>query len=246
VGSQRDSEDNVETPEYVTDDLHHVKQFFQQHGLRIVVNVVVAVAVIASVLFYRGCGSRREQQATSQLGTARSVQDLEAVVARYPSAAVAPVATLRLAKAYFDTGYYDLALAKYNEFGTRFGAHELARVAEMGRIHCTEAKGQVQEAAQAFKAFAAAHPTHYLAAQAIFGEARCLEQLGRLDDARVIYEDFVTRHPKSGWHSRAQEALETVNKKIKKQGSSPAAPVAAAATNAVSPTALVPLGPAAR
>ena len=91
--------------------------------------------------------------------------------------------------------------------------------AELGRIYCIEARNSetaLQEAAEAYAAFAQARPDSYLTPQAIFGQGRCLEQLGLLDEARALYEDFIAKQADSAWSMRAEDLQNQVTRKIAK------------------------------
>jgi len=121
---------------------------------------------------------------------------------------------LRLAKAYFDAGNYDLALSRYTDFEKDFPRHAMLEVAKVGRFHCMEGRGQLQEALALYDTFLRATPAHFLAPQAMFGKARCLEQLGRADEARAVYEDFIVAQPDSPWVFRAQDLLDSMDRRL--------------------------------
>jgi tetratricopeptide (TPR) repeat protein len=208
------------------DELRQLRALWESHGTALLVAVAVALLAASAAMLYRNHTRRSADEAARSLASARNAQDLEDLITRRPSAAVVPLATLKLAKAYFDGGNYDLALAKYQEFGDKFPSHSMAAVAEIGRLHCQEAKGQTEEAAKAYREFALKHPDSFLAPQAVLGEARCLEALGRLNEARTVYEDFIAAKPESGWKPRAEELLEGINKKQ---------PAAVSVTNASAP-----------
>jgi predicted negative regulator of RcsB-dependent stress response len=204
-------------------ELEQVKAFWRDHGTHITIAAaVIAVAVFGSNL-YRSHKRRALADASAQLAAARSTQDLEAIVADYGSTPSAPLALLQLGKAAYDMGDYNGAMAHYENFAARYDDHELASVAEVGLIHCREARGELQAAEAAFKAFAAADPAHFLAATAELGQARCLEQLGRFDDARIIYENMVANRGDSMWGDRAAEQLETLDDRIETYNNPPVA-----------------------
>ena len=207
-------------------ELAAVGDFIRMHGLRISLWAAAALAVGIGASGYRGCARHHDAEATRLFSSARTIQDLETVVEKYPSADAAPLALLRLAKAYYDVGRYDLALQKYSDFIDRFGAHDLVKAAELGRIHCREALGQFREAERDFRAFAAANADNYLTPQAVFGRARCLEQMDLYNEARIVYEDFIATRPDSGWMPRAKQALETLQEKIESTQPEASAPSA--------------------
>ncbi|MFC1498328.1 tol-pal system YbgF family protein [Verrucomicrobiota bacterium] len=195
------------------DELKDLKEFLLSHGKYMVTGVCVILVFILAVTFYKSRTSTRIKEASRAFDTAKTVQDLESLESKYPSAQTTPLAMMRLAKIYFDTGNYELALYKYGEIKQKFPDHQAADSAELGRIHCMEAKNQLEEAAASFSEFSASHTNHFLRPQAIFGEARCLVQLGRYEHARTLYEDFIAAYPKSQWLPMAEELLDSVNQK---------------------------------
>jgi tetratricopeptide (TPR) repeat protein len=197
----------TQQPEAPAHDLQHAIDFFKRYGHHCSIALSVVLLAVIGFQIHAASGRKAVRTAAEKLASVKTLQELDALVADYPKAPTTPLALLRLAKAHFDGGNYDAALAKYTEFSLKYGTHPLADGAEMGRIHCMEARGQFNEAASAFAAFVAAHPNHFLAPQAMFGQGRCLEQLGRDSEAKILYEDFIAAHPDSEWRSRAEEAL---------------------------------------
>lgn len=197
-----------------TDELHELKSLLREYGPSIGIALAVVLVVGIGIGVYRSNRRSSTEQAAMMLGNARSAQDLENVVAQHASTPMAPLALLKLARAYFDGGNYDGAMAKYDELKQKHATHPLAVAADLGRIHCQEAKGQTREALQGFVAFVREHPDHFLTPQAVFGQGRCLEALGQLAEAKAVYEDFIAAHPKSGWTPRADELLEQVKRSM--------------------------------
>ncbi len=203
-------------------EIEQVKTFWRDHGTHITIVAAVIAAVVFGTNMVRSHKRRAVADASAQLAAARSVQDLEAIVADYGSTPSAPLALLQLGKAAYDMGNYNGAMTYYESFADRYADHELASVAEVGLIHCREARGELEAAEAAFQAFATADPKHFLAATALLGQARCLEQLGRFDDARIVYEDLVATRGDSMWGDRAAEKLETLEDRIEAYNNPPA------------------------
>jgi len=221
--AEHHEEHHEEHAEGAIPELEQAKAFWRDHGTHItIVAAVIAVGVFGTNM-YRSHKRRSVADASAQLAAARSLQDLEAIVADYGSTPSAPLALLQLGKGAYDMGNYNGAMAYYESFIAGYADHELASVAEVGLIHCREARGELQAAEAAFKAFAVADPKHFLAATAQLGQARCLEQLGRFDDARIVYEDMVAGRGDSMWGDRAAEQLETLEDRIEAYNNPPAA-----------------------
>ncbi len=201
-------------------ELDQFKVLLQKYGSHALTVVLIVLIAVMAVNFYRFRQERRVVEAGRRLSSARSVADLEAVARDFEKSPVAPLAVLALAKQHFDNGNYGQALFEYERFLVQWPSHEMADVAALGRIFCIEARGHhdaLEEAASAFGAFAADYPVHYLAPQALLGRARCLEQLGRLEEARAIYEDFIAGDDRNPWVIRAEELLESVQRRIERR-----------------------------
>jgi len=205
--------------EHHNEELQLLKEFFENYGKPVITSVVAVLIVLSAVHLYRSRTVSRAADADMRLATAQSMTDLESLVADYPSTETAPRALLTLAKLYFDNGSYEIALNKYDQFLSDYPEHHMLDGAVVGRLLCIEARGDrssLTEAKTGYEAFERDNPDHYLGPQVIFGQARCLEEMGEYADARIIYEDFIAAHPDSPWALRAEDLLESLERKIKK------------------------------
>ena len=199
----------------VHEDLQPLHDFWAAHGKSIALGACVAALAVAGLRYYQHRSARRVQEAAAKFTTVRTAQDLEAMLTQYASTPVAPLVLARLAKVHYNAGDYDMAFTKYSQFLARFPKHPMARVAEVGRLHCMEAKGDWEEARKGYALFAESNTNHFLRTQALLGRARCLRLLGRQDDARIAYEDFVAQYPEKRWTTVAEEALTAIRKEQK-------------------------------
>ena len=175
-------------------------------------STAVVVVVLVGLMLYRSHKANEEAISNRMLGEARNVQALTAIRAQYPGTPAATLALLQIAKAQYDSGDYLAAMTSYSGFLSDNSKHPMAPVAEVGKIHCTEAMGQAAEAMAAYKAFGEKYPDSFVAPLAALGRARCLAQLGRLDEARAAYEDFLAAHPKTPWKGEIEDALKTIER----------------------------------
>lgn len=207
--------DNKES--IVNEELDHVKELWQKHGTPVVTGICIALAGILVFFVYHGRSARHAQKAAKMFSSSRTIQDLEDVIIQYPEVPSTYLTRLKLAKTYFNSGNYDMALYKYAEFEQKFPDHQMTPIAKLGKIHCMEARGEIQDAALAYENFCIEYPSHYLTAQSIFGHARCMEQLGNYDEARVIYQGFIDTHPDSQWSPTAKEALKYISRQVRQK-----------------------------
>lgn len=200
-----------------------VPVFLQQYGWAILAGIALVALVAMAAYIFKTSRDRMASEAGAKLAAIRTLPELEKFIADYSETPLAPSAMLLLANAYYNAADYDMALNKYLEFKQKFPpTHILIPAAEMGRLHCLEARQQFQEALDGFTTFQKTYPTNFLCSQAVFGQGRCLEQFGLLNEARTVYEDFIARDPKNLWVNRAKESLESVNKKLQKPVNAPA------------------------
>jgi predicted negative regulator of RcsB-dependent stress response len=202
------------------EELLRLREVWNTRGKPLVFAAVLVIVVMLGIMFFRNRAAARNDEASQAFLRVRTAAELEDFMNRHGSTPSGPLALLRLAKASYNAGSFDVALNKYIEFEARYPKHEMAAVATVGKAHCLEAKGNTQDALTEFSSFCERNPDHFLEPQALFGKARCLEALGRRDDARVIYEDFVAARPGSEWASAAEDELVKIERE-KRAGAKP-------------------------
>jgi len=202
-----------EQPEVPQQEQDKQIDFFKAHASQIVTVVLIVAAIGIAAYRYYSVSASEKQGVAEKLFSARNPQDLELLMNQNSSSPIAPLALLKLAKLHFNSGNYDMAMSKYDEFKTRYPKHELADAAEIGKLHCMEARNQMQDALTGFTSFTAARTNHFLYAEAVMGQARCLVQLGRQKEAITIYEDFIAAHPKSAWTAKIEDLMKALKKK---------------------------------
>ncbi|MDD4871801.1 MAG: tetratricopeptide repeat protein [Kiritimatiellae bacterium] len=205
-----------ENQEPITSQQESDKQveFFKTYASQIITGILIVAAIGIAVYRYYDSSVDAKQEAANKLFSAKNTQELELLVNKNSSTAVAPLALLKLAKMHFNSANYDMALSKYNEFKTKYPQHEMVDVAEMGRLHCLEARNQIDDALAGFTTFTSTKTNHFLYAEAVIGRARCLEQSGRHKEAIAVYEDFIAAYPKSTWTSKVEDLITTLKRKL--------------------------------
>jgi predicted negative regulator of RcsB-dependent stress response len=194
--------------------IQRAKDFYGTYGKHLTtVLAVVLVAVVASRL-YNATQTRKAAEASTLFSTAQSVEDLESLAEKFKGVPSAPLARLRLAKAYYDAANYDQAITTYEALSIDSADALVGLAATMGVAHCLEARGQTEEALAAFEAFMVDNPDHFLRVQAVFGQVRTLDQQGRTADARAAIEDFISANQNSQWIPPAEELQETLTAKL--------------------------------
>lgn len=157
--------------------------WWKKDGKRFLVTLAVCAMVVAVVWGGRSYWAAHQQAANQAILQAQTPEELEQVIAQNHYFKIGNAARLRLAKAYFDAGRYDDAMAAYDACIAKGAPDGFAEITELGRASTFEAMKKFDEAIKTYQAFHAAHPKHFLAFQAKLGIARCLAMQGKKDEA---------------------------------------------------------------
>lgn len=217
-------------PHHQNDELADIREFQEKYGKQTLTLLLVLAIGFSGYQFIKTHKQHNIAEASAKLGSAKSIPDLEAIVANYSKTKSAQMALISLAKQYFDKSNYEVAFTKYEDFIRDYPKSRLIDTAKLGRIFCIEARrndAAMQEAAKAYAKFSKENPDSFLTPQAIFGQARCLEQLGKLEKARIIYEDFIANKTNSPWLPIAEDNLKQLTRKIANKSTNNNAPVKA-------------------
>ena len=202
-------------------ELDALKSYFFERGWRWMVVVVLVLLVLGGYQMYRTNQRAQIERASAMLMSASNLTTLQDIVKQYPNTPAAPIALLLMARSHYDSGNYAMADGAYADFQARYPAHFMSVSAQLGRIHCLEAMGQMDAALDGYSAFVKNNPGHFLAPMALLGKARSLAILGRYGEARIDYENFIATHPDSVWSREAEAALTLLDRSLPRPAESP-------------------------
>jgi predicted negative regulator of RcsB-dependent stress response len=206
------------------EEMAQIREVWESYGRSVTTGVLLALVLVLGITVYRQYQQNKQDQAAAALGNAVATEDFEQFLVRYPRAPSAPIAMLALARAQFESGAFEDALATYARFKQAHPEHPMRQAAEVGHAQALEAAGRLAEAESVFRALAGALPEdHYLQPAAQLGIGRTLEQLGRWEEARAVYEDFIAAHPENDWADQAEVALRFVRRSLAAQREAAAA-----------------------
>ena len=121
------------------DELEAFKDWWDAHGNKVTIVLIAVLALVVGFQQFTRWREKSAERAMSAFDQARTPEALEELIAAGKSAAVTPLARLRLAGVYFAEGKYDLSQSVYDAFLKSNGKHPLADVAKLGLAHCLEA-----------------------------------------------------------------------------------------------------------
>ena len=194
------------------DELEAFKDWWDAHGNKVTIVLIAVLAIVVGSQQFTRWREKSAERAMTAFEQARTPEALEELIAAGKSAAVTPLARLRLAGVYFAEGKYDLSQSVYDAFLKSNGKHPLADVAKLGLAHCLEAQGKVAAAAAAFGAFADARPESFLAPAARLGQGRSLILAGSHDEGKRILDLFIAEKAGTAWAAQADEIVQAIGR----------------------------------
>ena len=209
--------DNQNTPEKqnIPEELIELKDAMRTYVLPAALAVLIAALIFAARGAWISRKNNRAAEASTLLlnakqasGIEEKVRRLEDIVSQYSSTPSAPLAMLAIAKAYYNEGKSDIAMARYDDFLKSYPDHRFSAGAVLGRLHCLESLGSLYDALAGYRKFKAQNPSHFLTPQAELGEIRCLTTMARKEEARIACEDIMASRPETLWAMKARQTLD--------------------------------------
>lgn len=194
--------------------------------------VAVVAAIGAGAWFWMDAQTRRAEAAyagaMTRLGarvgpeaTTRpeerqmAVRELEAALAQYPSASMAPLAAYELGNVRYGERDFARARGAYELAIARGGSPTVKVLARAGLGYTWEAERNLPKATEAFQAaLAELHPGDFFYEEILLDLARVQAAAGRTDDAVGTYRRFLKDAPKS-------PRLDEVKGRLVRLGASP-------------------------
>lgn len=203
--------------------------------------LIVLIAVIAFT-GYRFYSDRRAVAASALLASAKSAQEYQQVIDRYPSTPAAADAFLLLAEAQRNEKKFADANTTLQTFITKYRQHEFVSTARMAMAANLESMGKADEALTIYQQVASAYSNSFNAPMALLSQVYILKAKNRNEDARKICETVLTQYRTSFWASEAMQQLRML-KPITSSTPAPSGGPTVPPMLAVPPAAPVPQAP---
>ncbi len=176
---------------------------------KVEIAAVLLLALLATVGFgvYRFYAERRNSAASALLGSARSTEDYQQLVARYPETPAGADAYLLLAQAQRDEKKFADANATLEVFIAKHSDHEFVATARMAMAANLESLGKTDEALSMYQKIAASFPKNFNAPLALFSQIHILKMKNQTEEARRVCEKILTDYRESFWVGEAAREL---------------------------------------
>ncbi|MBA3833390.1 MAG: tetratricopeptide repeat protein [Chthoniobacterales bacterium] len=186
--------------------------FWDQYKMPIM--AIIAVLALGALGFagYQVYTQRRAADAAALLAGAKTPQEFQQVIDRYPGSGPAASAYLLLATEERAKKNYAEANATLHKFIDQFPKHELITTAWMGVAANLDSLGKNDEALSTYQRLVAEYPQSFNAPLALLSEVPLLKAKGRPDEARRACETVLSQYRDSVLMSEALRELQKLPK----------------------------------
>jgi predicted negative regulator of RcsB-dependent stress response len=197
----------------------------------IVAALIIVLLALVSFAGYRFYSDRRAASASDLLSGAKTAQEYQQIIARYPNTPAGADAYLLLAEAQRSERKFTEANATLQVFVNRNPDHEFVSTARMAIAANLESMGRNDEALSIYEQIASTYPNSFNAPLALLSQVYLLKAKNRIEEARRVCEAILTRYRTSFWAGEAALELRLLK---------PSGPSQPAATPLVPPLLAAP------
>jgi TolA-binding protein len=181
--------------------------FWERFKNQIIAALIILLIALVGFTGYRFYSDRRAATASALLASAKSAQEYEQVIARYPNTPASADAYLLLAEAQRSERKFAEANATLQVFITKNPNHEFASTARMAMAANLESMGKSDEALSTYQQIASSYPNSFNAPLALLSQVYLLKTKNRAEEARRICETILTQYRTSLWAGQALQEL---------------------------------------
>src|SRR5216117_973880 len=181
--------------------------FWERFKNEIVAALIIVVLAVIGFTGYRFYSDRQAAAASALLASAKSPQDYQQVIDRYPKTPAGADAYLLLAEAQRGEKKFAEANATLQVFITKNPNHEFVSTARMAMAANLESMGKSDEALSMYQQIASTYPNSFNAPLALLSQVYLLKGKNRTDEARRACENILTQYRTTFWAGEAAQEL---------------------------------------
>jgi len=171
------------------------EQFLELHFKKIVLFLLLVVLAVVAWGAMRYLHNQKEREAGQLFTAAKSVEDFDIVVQRFPDTAAAGNALLLKAQALATEGKKESAIEVLQEFLSKHSGHELTPTAKLALATQQAAIGKKEEARAGLEALMKESPNSEIAPAVQLQLGDLLWAEGKVDEAKALYEGLPQAFP---------------------------------------------------
>ncbi len=181
--------------------------FWERFKNEIIGALIVVLLAVIGFTGYRFYSDRQAAAASALLASAKSAQQYQQVITRYPNTPASADAYLLLGEAQRGEKRFAEANATLQAFITKNPNHEFVSTARMAIAANLESMGKSDEALSTYQQIASTYPNSFNAPLALLSQVYILKTKNRTEEARRICEAILTQHRTSFWAGEAMQEL---------------------------------------
>jgi TolA-binding protein len=181
--------------------------FWERFKNEIVAALIIVVLAVVGFTGYRFYSDRQAAAASALLGSAKTAQEYQEVITRYPNTPAGADAYLLLAEAQRSEKKFAEANATLQVFINKYPNHEFVSTARMAMAANLESMGETDEALSMYQRIASTDPKNFNAPLALLSQVYLLKAKNRTEEARHICENILTQYGTSFWAGEAMQEL---------------------------------------
>ena len=217
--------------------------FWERFKNEIIGALIVVLLAVVGFTGYRFYSDRQAAAASALLASAKSAQEYQQVITRYPNTSASADAYLLLAEAERGEKRFVEANATLQAFITKNPNHEFVSTARMAMAANLESMGKSDEALSMYQQIASTYPNSFNAPLALLSQVYILKAKNRTEEARRICETILTRYRESFWAGEAAQELRLLKPNASSQAPSQRIPPLLTAPSSTPADALPPNSP---
>ena len=188
--------------------------FWDQYKVPIIAIVLVLLLGGLGFAAYKFYQQRQAKEAATMLAAAKSPQDFQQVIAKYPGSGPAASASLLLANGQRNEKKFADSNATLHHFVDQYPKHELVTTAWMGIAANLESLGKNDEALSTYQRLVTEYPQSFNAPLALLSEVPLLKAKGKTDEARQACETILSQYRDSVYMTEALRELQKLPRAI--------------------------------
>ena len=170
---------------------------------------VVALATWAASEWFR---LQTLTGAQEMLAGAKTTEDFQKLIAKYPGTVAAGNAHLLAAAQLRKDGKFDESSALLRTFAEKYPEHPLLSGAWTSLAANLEAQDKIDDALTMYQKVSTSYATSFSAPVALMAQARLLKVKGKTEEAGKIYEQVMTRYAETTVAQQAAQELKQLKK----------------------------------
>src|SRR5256886_9566906 len=157
--------------------------FWERFKKEITAALIIVLLAVIGFTGYRFYSDRRAASASASLASAKTAQEYQQVITRYPNTPASADAYLLLGEAQRGEKRFAEANATLQVFITKNPNHEFVSTARMAMAANLESMGKSDEALSMYQQIASTYPNSFTAPLALLSQVSILKTKNRVDDA---------------------------------------------------------------